>query len=79
MLAYATEGLLFDPAYTCIGLSGLIDWVGHSRLTKIDAVIFLYIGGSAALFGYHQAFALKGYVKWRAFLSWLAARLEAFE
>jgi L-cysteate sulfo-lyase len=56
-----TEGLLFDPVYTGKGLSGLIDWARHDRFTKDDTVIFLHTGGSAALFGYPEAFALEGY------------------
>jgi L-cysteate sulfo-lyase len=60
MLA-CTEGLLFDPVYTGKGLSGLIDWVRHGRFTKDDTVIFLHTGGSAALFGYPETFALEGY------------------
>jgi L-cysteate sulfo-lyase len=56
-----TEGLLFDPVYTGKGLSGLIDWVRHDRFTKDDTIIFLHTGGSAALFGYPEAFALEGY------------------
>ena len=56
-----TEGLLFDPVYTGKGLSGLIDWVRHDRFTKDDTVIFLHTGGSAALFGYPEAFGLEGY------------------
>ena len=60
MLA-CTEGILFDPVYTGKGLSGLIDWVRHGRFTKDDTVIFLHTGGSAALFGYPETFALEGY------------------
>ena len=56
-----TEGLLFDPVYTGKGLSGLIDWVRHGRFTKDDTVIFLHTGGSAALFGYPEAFSLEGF------------------
>jgi L-cysteate sulfo-lyase len=55
------EGLLFDPVYTGKGLAGLIDWVRHGRFTKEDTVIFLHTGGSAALFGYPEAFGLEGY------------------
>jgi L-cysteate sulfo-lyase len=55
------EGLLFDPVYTGKGLAGLIDWVRHGRFTKDDTVIFLHTGGSAALFGYPETFALEGY------------------
>jgi L-cysteate sulfo-lyase len=60
MLA-CTEGLLFDPVYTGKGLSGLIDWIRHDRFTKDDTIIFLHTGGSAALFGYPETFALEGY------------------
>jgi L-cysteate sulfo-lyase len=56
-----TEGLLFDPVYTGKGLSGLIDWVRHDRFTKDDTIIFLHTGGSAALFGYPEAFGLEGF------------------
>jgi L-cysteate sulfo-lyase len=55
------EGLLFDPVYTGKGLSGLIDWVRHGRFTIDDTVIFLHTGGSAALFGYPEAFGLEGF------------------
>ena len=60
MLA-CTEGLLFDPVYTGKGLAGLIDWVRHGRFTKDATIIFLHTGGSAALFGYPETFALEGY------------------
>jgi L-cysteate sulfo-lyase len=56
-----TEGLLFDPVYTGKGLSGLIDWVRHDRFTRDDTIIFLHTGGSAALFGYPEAFGLEGF------------------
>lgn len=58
-----TEGLLFDPVYTGKGLSGLIDWVRKGKFQKTDKVIFLHTGGSAALFGYPEAFNLPGYLK----------------
>jgi L-cysteate sulfo-lyase len=57
-----TEGLLFDPVYTGKGLSGLIDWIRHDRFTKDDTIIFLHTGGSAALFGYPEAFGLEGFI-----------------
>jgi L-cysteate sulfo-lyase len=58
-----TEGLLFDPVYTGKGLSGLIDWVRKGKFKKTDKVIFLHTGGSAALFGYPEAFDLPSYLK----------------
>ena len=61
MLAQS-EGLLFDPVYTGKGLSGMIDWIRRGLFTAEDTVIFLHTGGSAALFGYPEAFELEGYV-----------------
>ena len=57
-----SEGLLFDPVYTGKGLSGMIDWIRRGLFTAEDTVIFLHTGGSAALFGYPEAFELEGYV-----------------
>lgn len=56
-----TEGLLFDPVYTGKGLAGLLDWVRRGKFKSTDKVIFLHTGGSAALFGYSNAFNLPGY------------------
>lgn len=56
-----TEGLLFDPVYTGKGLSGMIDWVRQGKFSANDKIIFLHTGGSAALFGYPETFALPGY------------------
>jgi L-cysteate sulfo-lyase len=58
-----TEGLLFDPVYTGKGLAGLVDWVRKGKFKKTDKVIFLHTGGSAALFGYPEAFHLPSYLK----------------
>lgn len=56
-----TEGLLFDPVYTGKGLSGMIDWIRQGKFSASDKIIFLHTGGSAALFGYPETFALPGY------------------
>ena len=58
-----TEGLLFDPVYTGKGLAGLVDWIRKGKFQKTDKVIFLHTGGSAALFGYPDAFNLPNYLK----------------
>lgn len=61
MLA-STEGLLFDPVYTGKGLAGLVDWIRTGKFSSDDKVVFLHTGGSAALFGYPEAFGLPGYL-----------------
>nr|WP_281271235.1 D-cysteine desulfhydrase [Jannaschia seohaensis] len=57
-----TEGLLFDPVYSGKGLDGLIDQIGKGYFDGMENVVFLHTGGSAALFGYPEAFDLPGYV-----------------
>ena len=56
-----TEGLLFDPVYSGKGLDGLISLLGQGYFDGMDNVVFLHTGGSAALFGYPDAFGLPGY------------------
>jgi len=56
-----TEGLLFDPVYSGKGLDGLIDQVKTGYFDGMENVVFLHTGGSAALFGYSDAFGLPGY------------------
>ncbi len=56
-----TEGLLFDPVYSGKGLDGLIDQIRKGYFDGMDNVVFLHTGGSAALFGYSDAFGLPGY------------------
>ena len=56
-----TEGLLFDPVYSGKGLDGLIDLIRQGYFDGMSDVVFLHTGGSAALFGYPDAFALPGY------------------
>ena len=57
-----TEGLLFDPVYSGKGLDGLIDLVQKGYFAGMDNVVFLHTGGSAALFGYPETFALSDYI-----------------
>lgn len=56
-----TEGLLFDPVYSGKGLDGLISLIRKGYFDGMDNVVFLHTGGSAALFGYADAFGLPGY------------------
>lgn len=56
-----TEGLLFDPVYSGKGLDGLIDQIRKGYFDGMNNVVFLHTGGSAALFGYSDAFGLPGY------------------
>ena len=55
------EGLLFDPVYSGKGLDGLIDLTREGAFDDMENVVFLHTGGSAALFGYPDAFDLPGY------------------
>lgn len=55
------EGLLFDPVYSGKGLDGLIDLTRKGAFHGLRNVVFLHTGGSAALFGYPEAFDLPGY------------------
>jgi L-cysteate sulfo-lyase len=55
-----TEGLLLDPVYSGKGMAGLIDLIRKGRFKSTENVVFLHTGGSVALFGYGQAFGLKG-------------------
>lgn len=53
-----SEGLLLDPVYSGKGMAGLIDLVRKGRFAKDQNIVFLHTGGSAALFGYPDAFGL---------------------
>jgi L-cysteate sulfo-lyase len=53
-----TEGLLLDPVYSGKGMAGLIDLVRKGCFAKDQNIVFLHTGGSAALFGYPDAFGL---------------------
>ncbi len=50
------ESILLDPVYSGKGAAGLIDLIRKGRFSKNDRIVFLHTGGSAALFGYTQAF-----------------------
>lgn len=50
------EGILLDPVYSGKGMAGLIDLCRKGHFKKGDNVVFLYTGGSTALFGCLDAF-----------------------
>jgi L-cysteate sulfo-lyase len=52
-----TEGILLDPVYSGKAAAGLIDYCRQGRFKRGETVVFLHTGGSAALFGYTEAFA----------------------
>ena len=56
------EGILLDPVYSGKGMDGLIDLVRKGFFDKDSDIVFVHTGGSAALFGYPDAFGLPGYV-----------------
>lgn len=49
-----TEAIFLDPIYTGKAMSGLMDLVGKSQITKKDAVLFIHTGGVAADFAYTE-------------------------
>ena len=51
------EGILLDPVYTGKGMAGLIGLIRAGRFGPDDNVVFVYTGGSAALFAYEDEFA----------------------
>jgi L-cysteate sulfo-lyase len=52
-----TDGILLDPVYSGKGMAGLIDLIRKGRFKRDENVVFVHTGGSAALFGYQDAFA----------------------
>lgn|SRR5579863_2192 len=51
-----TEGILLDPVYSGKGMAGLIDLIRKGHFRRGENVVFVHTGGSAALFGYMDAF-----------------------
>ena len=52
-----TDGILMDPAYTGPALVGLLDMIRHGKFARDANIVFIHTGGTAALFGYVDAFA----------------------
>lgn len=50
------ESILLDPVYSGKAMAGLIDLIRKREFAKGKNVVFVHTGGSAALFGYVDAF-----------------------
>jgi len=50
------EGILLDPVYSGKGAAGLIDLIRKESFDVSENIVFIHTGGSAALFGYTNAF-----------------------
>ena len=48
------EGIILDPVYTSKGFAALIDYVEKGIIKKGDNVIFMFTGGSPAVFAYNK-------------------------
>ena len=48
------EGIILDPVYTSKGFAALIDYVKKGIIKKGDNVIFMFTGGSPAVFAYSE-------------------------
>ena len=51
------EGIILDPVYTSKGFSALIDYVKKGIIKKNQNVIFIFTGGSPAVFAYNNEIA----------------------
>ena len=48
------EGIILDPVYTSKGFSALIDYVKKGKIKSGENVIFMFTGGSPAIFAYNE-------------------------
>ena len=48
------EGIILDPVYTSKGFAALIDYVEKGIIKKGEKVIFMFTGGSPAVFAYNE-------------------------
>ena len=48
------EGIILDPVYTSKGFAALIDYVKKGIIKKGESVIFIFTGGSPAVFAYSE-------------------------
>ena len=51
------EGIILDPVYTSKGFSALIDYVKKGKIKKNQNVIFIFTGGSPAIYAYSNEIA----------------------
>ena len=47
-------GIILDPVYTSKGFAALIDYVKKGIIKKGENVIFMFTGGSPAVFAYNE-------------------------
>ena len=48
------EGVILDPVYTSKGFAALIDYINKGIIKKGENVIFMFTGGSPAVFAYNE-------------------------
>ncbi len=53
------EGLFLDPVYTSKGFAALIDYVKKGIIKKGENVVFIFTGGSPAVFAYNEELSKK--------------------
>lgn len=51
------EGIILDPVYTSKGFSAIIDYIKKGVIKKNQNVIFIFTGGSPAVFSYNKEIA----------------------
>ena len=51
------ESIILDPVYTSKGFAALIDYVEKGIIKKCENVIFMFTGGSPAVFAYNDEIA----------------------
>jgi len=52
------EGIILDPVYTSKGFSALIDYIKKGIIKKNQNVIFIFTGGSPAVFAYNEEISI---------------------
>lgn len=53
------EGLFLDPVYTSKGFAALIDYIKKGIIKKGENVVFIFTGGSPAVFAYNEELSKK--------------------
>jgi len=48
------ESIILDPVYTSKGFAALVDYVQKGIIKKGENIIFIYTGGSPAIFAYNE-------------------------
>ena len=48
------EGIILDPVYTSKGFAALVDYIKKGIIKKGENVIFMFTGGSPAVFAYNE-------------------------